>query len=439
MTILAILLGVAVVLLITAVTGYFVAQEFAFMAVDRSRLTAEAAAGDRAAARTLEVTRRTSFMLSGAQLGITVTGLLVGYVAEPLIGSGLGDLLHAGLSRAASAAIGAVLAVLFSTLVQMLFGELVPKNIAIARSTSVAKALAWSTTLYLRAFGWLISFFDRASNRLLSTVGIEPVHDVEQAVTARDLEHIVARSQSSGDLPVELSRVLDRVLDFPSRPAAHAMTPRARAATVRTDEPLRTVLDRMSHQHTRYPVVGATVDDPRGVIDLRDLLALDDAELDAPAGTRMRTPVLLPTSAPLTDVVVELRAAGQEMALLVDEYGGLAGLITLEDVTEELLGELEDEHDDAVEPIQALTDGWEVLGRTSIDEVGRAIGADLPTGVYDTVSGLIMHELSRMATVGDEVSIRLSDGRRLLARVDSVERRVPGAVHLAVTEGADDE
>ena len=190
--VLSLLLGVLVVLAITAVTGYFVAQEFAYMAVDRSQLNARAAAGDAAAERALGVTRRTSFMLSGAQLGITVTGLLVGYVAEPLIGESLGALLGGvGIPTAVGVGIGAVLALLFSTVVQMLFGELFPKNLAIARPEPVARWLAGSTALYLKVFGWLIWVFDQASNLLLRALRIEPVHDVEHAATARDLEHIV--------------------------------------------------------------------------------------------------------------------------------------------------------------------------------------------------------------------------------------------------------
>src|SRR6478735_4810706 len=206
MTLLSIFFGVVVVLLITALTGYFVAQEFAYMSVDRSRLKARAEAGDAGAARALAVTRRTSFMLSGAQLGITVTGLLVGYVAEPLIGRGLGELLGGvGIPTAVGIGIGAVLAVLFSTFVQMLFGELFPKNLAIARPEPVARRLALSTTIYLKLFGWLIWLFDQSSNLLLRALRIEPVHDVELSATVRDLEHIVAHSREAGELPRELS------------------------------------------------------------------------------------------------------------------------------------------------------------------------------------------------------------------------------------------
>lgn len=302
-----VLVGLVVVVLITAVTGYFVAQEFAYMAVNRSRLKAVAESGDAAAARALAITRRTSFMLSGAQLGITVTGLLVGYVAEPLIGRSLGVLLGGtGVPIAVAVTFGAVAAIAVSTLVQMLLGELFPKNLAIARPEPVARALAMSTTIYLRLFGWLIWLFDQSSNLLLRALRIEPVHDVEHSATPRDLEHIVAASRDAGEIPHELSALLDRILDFPTRTAEHAMIPRSRVDVVPAQEPVEAVLTRMATGHTRYPVVGAD-DDPGGVIHLRDLLD-PDARFGT-AETRCRPAVFAPTTLPLPNVVRQLDTA----------------------------------------------------------------------------------------------------------------------------------
>ena len=190
MWVLSLLLGLLVVLAITAATGYFVAQEFAYMAVDRSALRARAEAGDAAAARALKVTQRTSFMLSGAQLGITVTGLVVGYVAEPLIGESIGTLLGGvSVPTGAGVAVGTVAALVLSTVVQMVFGELFPKNLAIARPEPVARALALSTTVYLALFGWIIRLFDAASNALLAALRIEPVHDVRSEEHTSELHH----------------------------------------------------------------------------------------------------------------------------------------------------------------------------------------------------------------------------------------------------------
>ncbi|MGN7779093.1 hemolysin family protein [Mycolicibacterium sp. 22603] len=446
-TALGILLGIVVVSAITALTGYFVAQEFAYMAVDRSRLKARAQAGDSGAARALQVTRRTSFMLSGAQLGITVTGLLVGYVAEPLIGKGLGELLGGlGVPLALGIAIGTVLAMVFSTVVQMVFGELFPKNLAIARPEPVARWLALSTNIYLAVFGWLIKLFDASSNLLLRALRIEPVHDVEHSATARDLEHIVADSREAGDIPEELSTLLDRILDFPTRTTEHAMIPRARVDVVGADESVGAVLTKMATGHTRYPVVGATADDLVGVVHLHDLLEATDPS--ATAGVVCRQAVILPETLPLPSALRTLGEAGDEMALVIDEYGGFAGVLTIEDLAEELVGEIDDEHDkDSADDDVVPTDGgWLVRGDVALDELSRVIGHDLPEGDYETLAGLLIAEFGGLPGVGDAVSVDLGVEpaeliadhppvqRRLDATVQAVEKHVPARVLVSLAD-----
>ncbi|MDO3402171.1 hemolysin family protein [Mycolicibacterium neoaurum] len=460
LTALGILLGIVVVSAITALTGYFVAQEFAYMAVDRSRLKARAQAGDTGATRALQVTRRTSFMLSGAQLGITVTGLLVGYVAEPLIGKGLGELLGGvGVPLGLGIAIGTVLAMVFSTVVQMVFGELFPKNLAIARPEPVARWLALSTNIYLAVFGWLIKLFDASSNLLLRALRIEPVHDVEHSATARDLEHIVADSREAGDIPEELSTLLDRILDFPTRTTEHAMIPRARVDVVGADDPVGAVLTKMASGHTRYPVIGATPDDLVGVVHLHDLL--DAADPSATAGEKCRPAVILPETLPLPSALRALSAAHDEMALVIDEYGGFAGVLTIEDLAEELVGEIDDEHDkdSADDDVVPIDDGWLVRGDVALDELSRVIGHDLPEGDYETLAGLLIAEFGGLPGVGDAVSVDLGVEpaelvadhpplqRRLDATVQAVEKHVPARVLVsladvpvdALQEGAGDE
>lgn len=454
LTALGIGVGILVVLAITALTGYFVAQEFAYMAVDRSRLKARAEGGDNTAARALAVTRRTSFMLSGAQLGITVTGLLVGYVAEPLIGSGLGELLGGvGVPTAVGVAVGTVLAVLFSTVVQMIFGELVPKNLAIARPEPVALWLSLSTTIYLKLFGWLIRLFDASSNLLLRLLRIEPVHDVEHSATPRDLEHIVAASRETGELHPELSTLLDRILDFPTRTAEHAMIPRARVDVVELDEPVANILDKMSRGHTRYPVVGTSSDDLRGVVHLHDLL-----EIETPSGTAetvCRPPVIVPATLSLPDVLTELADAHDEMALVIDEYGGFAGVVTVEDIAEELVGEIADEHDSALstEVITPEGDGWEIRGDAHLDEVSRTLDHELPDGDYETLAGLVITEFGGLPDIGDTVRIELEPDpadlahgqrpprRTLVAEVRDIDKHVPSLLHvtLPTEDGTDHE
>ncbi|MBN1091517.1 HlyC/CorC family transporter [Blastococcus sp. TML/M2B] len=454
---LSLLLGVLVVLGITAVTGYFVAQEFAYMAIDRSTLAARAEAGDPAAARALTVTRRTSFMLSGAQLGITVTGLLVGYVAEPLIGESIGGLLGGvDVPSGVSVGIGAVLALLFSTLVQMLFGELFPKNLAIARPEPVALWLARSTVVYLTLLGWLIRVFDQASNLLLKALRIEPVHDVEHAATARDLEHILEESRESGNLPAELSMMLDRILDFPNQHVEHAMIPRPRVGTVTPADTVGQLRELMAQGHSRYPVLDPATGDVVAVVHLADLLTTT-ADDDAPVTAMARPCLVVSTFTSLPDALRQLTDAGEQMACVIDEYGGFAGVITLEDLAEELVGEITDEHDEEhPEYVPVEGDGvWEMPGDVHVDEVERALAVDLPQGDYETIAGLVIAAAGTLPEPGTRLTVELPpdpgdlvhadepEPRLLSIEVLEVERHVPSRVRLELPDrtaaGADDD
>nr|AGZ94252.1 magnesium and cobalt efflux protein corc [Micromonospora sp. NRRL B-16802] len=435
MWVLSLLLGLLVILVITAATGYFVAQEFAYMAVDRSRLKARAAAGDKAAGRALDVTRRTSFMLSGAQLGITVTALLVGYVAEPLVGKSLGTALGGvGVPTGVGIVVGTVSALLLSTFVQMLFGELFPKNLAISRPEPVAVWLARSTQVYLRVFGWIIAFFDKSSNALLRLFGMEPVHDVEHAASRRDLEYIVSESRDSGDLPAELSMLLDRVLDFPDRDAAHAMVPRARVDVVEPDLTTQELWATMAGGHSRYPVLDER-DDVIGVVHLADLLAVDRDAARTVADI-MRPPVLVPTSMPLPRVVQTLTERRAQLACVLDEHGGLAGVVTVEDLAEELVGEIEDEHDDttvATLPVGPADGAWELAGQLPLDEVERIIGHDLPESDSETLAGLVIELIGELPAPGATAELSL-DAVFLTLEVMELERHVPSLVRLRTEE-----
>lgn len=436
--------GIAVVLAITAFTGYFVAQEFAYLAVDRARLQARAAQGDPVAVRTLGITRRTSFLLSGAQLGITVTGLLVGYVAEPLIGQALAGLVSGGAAGAASLAFGAVVALAFSTLVQMLFGELFPKNYAIARADLVAGRLSRTTAIYLTVFGPLIWVFDRAAEALLRMLRIEPVHDVEHAATASDLERVVEASRESGDISAELSLVLDRILDFPRRDVEHAMVSRVRVDIVRDDTPVPQLRALMATGHTRYPVLDAH----EGIVGVAHLTDVLVAGPDSPlaAADIAREALVLSEFTALPDALRRMDEAGEQLACVVNEYGGFAGILTVEDLAEEIVGEITDEHDPE-EPAYVPTpdDGvWVMAGDVHVDEVERSLLVDLPRGDYETIAGLVIHSIGGLPDEGDSVDIELpidpadlvlggDPGPRFVrAEVLAVENHVPSRVRLTM-------
>lgn len=443
--VLTLLLGVIVTLAIIAACGFFVAQEFAYMSVDRAKLAARAEKGDVQAKRVLAITQRTSFMLSGAQLGITVTGLLIGYVAEPLIGASIGTLLGgAGIDAGVSIAIGTVAALLLATVVTMIFGELYPKNLAIANPEPLARALAVPTRIYLLAFGWLITVFDVAANALLRLVRIEPLEDVDESATARDLEAIVEESRASGDLPDDLSMIIDRILDFPQRDVEHAMIPRSRVDSVHPDTTVGEVRALMATGHTRYPVIGDE-DSPVGVVELIDVLR-GNPDATSPVSSVMRPAVVLPTSMLLPVALERMRRSRNELACVVDEYGNFDGILTIEDLTEEVIGELSDEHDVEIDEVTSVGDAaWTVPGDLHLDELERLIGHDLAAGDVETAAGLVIEAYGDLPGVDTVVRVDLPEragevvqgvlvDRWLEIAVAEVDRHVPSQLVVRLQE-----
>jgi len=435
-----VLIGLLVIAVIIAFNGYFVAQEFSYMAVDRSTLRAMAEKGNKGARRALKVTNRTSFMLSGAQLGITITGLMVGYVAEPLVGESLGRMLGTtGIPPAIGITVGTVFALVLAAVVQMIFGELFPKNLAISNPTPLALGLARSTLLYLTVFGWLISIFDKSSNALLRLIRVEPVHDLDASANADDLEHMVEDSFDSGDLPEDLFVLLDRILDFPDRDVEHAMVPRSRTDFIEPDTSIAEARELMSTSHTRYPVIGDG-EEPLGVLHLSDVLHCKANE-PAPVTKHMRPALIVPTVMSLPEALKEMIETQNEMALVIDEYGGFAGVLTIEDLGEELLGEISDEHDtDEMDQITELgEDKYQVSGSMPIDELERLMGIDIPEGDWETVSGLIIGTMGSLPEIGEELDIEIeqdpediTNGEEtiqvLRAQVRSIDRHIPDDV-----------
>lgn len=426
-----ILSGLLAIVALTVATGYFVAQEFAYMAADRGRLQQMAEAGDRAAERALRVTQKLSFMLSGAQFGITVTALLAGYVAEPLLGTGLAGLLGlTGLSAAAAVSLSMVIALVFATAVQMVLGELLPKNLAIARPEPLATALSSSTLAYLTVAGPVIRLFDASANRLLRALGIEPVEELPQGATPEDLRLIITDARGEGQLDAELSRLLDRGLGFRELVAEQAMTPRVMVHVVQAQEPVIRVVELLDTGRSRFPVYGDDLDDLRGVVGLAEVLTVDpDQRASALIGDIASPALVVPTSLPLPAVLERLRSERRQLACVVDEFGGFAGVVSLEDLAEELVGEIHDEDDLAEDVIEPLGQGlWRVPGRMRVDEIADVTGVELPEhDTYDTVSGLMLSRLGRTAQVGDEIQL---DGVSL--RVTAVTRKVPDSIVLAI-------
>ncbi|WP_156727575.1 hemolysin family protein [Streptomyces apocyni] len=427
-------LGLLAVFVLTAGTGYFVAQEFAYVSADRLALAREAEAGDKRAARALKVLERLSFMLSGAQLGITVTGLVVGFIAEPSVSALLRPVLNGmGVPDGAVSGISVVLAFVLATVVQMVLGELAPKNLALAVPDRLAKSLASSTLAYLKIVGPVVRIFDSTANRLLRRIGIEPVEELHHGATLEELGHLIGESHEQGELPKDTAALLDHALEFSERTLDEVMVPRADAVFVRKGasaaDAVRLIAE---HGHSNYPVLGDHPDDVGGVLGVRELTRLPAESLTSTtAGTLARRPLLLPDTLELPDAVAQMRERGDEFAVVLDEHGGVAGIVTYEDIAEELVGDIADESDTVVELAVADGDGWLVDAGRRLDEVAEATGIELPEEEdYDTVAGLIVDQLGRFPAVGDRVTVELPDGGKAVIDVRGLDRHVPKKIRL---------
>ncbi|WP_369195356.1 hemolysin family protein [Streptomyces djakartensis] len=436
------LLGLLAVFVLTAGTGYFVAQEFAYVSADRLTLAREAEAGDRRAARALTVLERLSFMLSGAQLGITVTGLVVGFIAEPSVSALLRPALSGlGLPDAAVGGVSVVLAFVLATVVQMVLGELAPKNLAIAVPERLAKALAPSTLGYLKVVGPLVHVFDSAANRLLRRVGIEPVEELHHGATLEELGHLIGESHERGALPKDTAALLDHALEFSERTLDEVMVPRADAVFVRKDAGAGEAIGLIArHGHSNYPVLGDHPDDVSGVLGVRELMALPASRVDgATAGELARRPLLLPDTLALPDAVARMREHDDEFAVVLDEHGGVAGIVTYEDIAEELVGDIADESDTVTAVAVGDGGGWLVDAGRRLDEVAEATGVRLPEDDdYDTVAGLVVDRLGRFPTVGDRVTVALPGGGSALIEVRTLDRHVADRVRIGPPPAAEE-
>lgn len=423
----SIALALLAVLVLTLGTGYFVAQEFAFVSADRLTLSQQAAAGDRRAGRAVKVMERLSFMLSGAQLGITVTTLVVGFIAKPALAGVVAPPLAAvGLAGGTLDAVSLLLGFLIATVLQMILGELVPKNLALARSEPLARALASSTLIYMTVAGPLIRLFDSAANRLVRMVGIEPVEELRHGATLEELGHIIGESEAHGHLAENQADLLERALAFSDHTAEEVMVPRVDVVTVNGSARVPELDELIAeYGHTQYPVLGDRLDDVIGIAGLRELtgIPVDRAAL-TPVADIAREALVVPFSVSLPDLVTQMRDRHEEVACVVDEHGGLAGLVTWEDVAEELVGEIVDENDLDTSLAVRRGDAWEVDAGLRIDELALETGIPLPEDDdYDTVGGLVLQRLGRFAVPGDVVTVE---------PVPSVDERAPGHVEIEV-------
>lgn len=412
-------------LVLIAGTGFFVAVEFSLLAVDQAQVQRSIDNKERGAEALMKCLKSLSTQLSSCQLGITLTTLLTGYVMEPSVGKLLTPVLESWGIGAAAAPISLTVAMVLATLLSMVFGELIPKNLAIAAGLPLGRLLARPQLIFTAVFKPFIYLLNGFSNKVLHLFGMEAKEEISGARTPEELNSLLRRSAELGTLDRETARFLSRTLVFSERTAADVMTPRIRMETVHVDDPLDDVIEASRRTgYSRFPVIGDSPDDILGVCHVKKAVAVPRKKREGlVAGTIKSDVVSVPETVHLDDLITELREANLQMAVVLDEYGGTAGVVTLEDLVEEIVGEVSDEHD-PVKPgvLQSASGQWYFPAIMRPDEVNDQVpGLKIPEdGSYETVGGFVMSALGRIPAVGDEVTFE--GGRLLVSRMDG--RRV---------------
>ncbi len=417
-------IGVLAGLLLTIGTGFFVASEFALINLDRSELEARQSRGEKRLGPTIAALKITSTHLSSAQLGITLTTLLTGFLMEPAISSMLADPLRSlGLPEGAVPVVGSITAIVIATLLSMIVGELVPKNFALTLPRQTAKVVVPFQWLFTTVFRPAILFLNGSANAILRAMGVEPKEELSGARTAEELASLVRRSASQGSLDHDTATLLSRTLAFSQHTAQDVMTPRPRVAAVERGDSAQAVIDlARTTGHSRFPVIDDSIDDIVGIVHVKQAVAVPrDRRADVPASALQTEPLRVPETMKLDTLLGELRGRGYQMAIVVDEYGGTAGVTTLEDLVEELVGEVSDEHDRARVDVVRSRNWLTFPGILRPDELKDRAGVTVPEdGPWETVGGFLMAELGRLPEVGDTIEIATGtfrierlDGRRI--------------------------
>jgi len=420
------LLGLGV--LLTVGTAICVASEFSLVALDRPTVADAVSGGDRRARPVLHGVKTLSTQLSSAQVGITVTTLLLGFLAQPSLAALLtGPLRGLGLSESAAGPVAVGLALLLATLFSILIGELVPKNLAIAAPLATAKVVVPLQLVFTVVAKPLIVSFNATANAALRAMGVEPSEELPGARTPDELSSMVRRSAELGMLPAESARHITRSLDLGTRVVEDIATPRTRTVSVRRACRTSDIIDLARRTgHSRFLVIDEDIDNVVGVVHVKRAIAVPfDKRGEVPAGALMTQPARVPTSMRLPPLLAQLRDTGLHMALVVDEYGGTAGIVTLEDIVEEIIGDVTDEHDlvarASADAAREPDGSWSISGLLRPDEVTELTAADVPEDPsWETLGGFVMSRLGRVPAVGD--SVEVDGGRLVVAQMD--RRRV---------------
>jgi len=401
------------VLALVAACGFFVAAEFALVTVDRSAVDQAVTAGNGAAAGLQHELRHLSSHLSGAQLGITLTNLAIGWIAEPAV-SGLIDspLRSVGVSESAVAPIAVAVGLVVSSIITMVFGELVPKNIALALPMETATTTQRPLRLFTAINAGPIRLLNGSANALVRRFGIEPQEELRSARSSTELTSLIQRSADEGTLDADTAELMERSVEFGTRTAGEIMTPRVRQHSLDEGDRAAAVIELARRTgHSRFPVLDeheAVV----GTVHVKNAVALPVQERPTTRVKHlMAKPILVPDSLRLDPLLALLRKESFQMAIVLDEYGDQAGIVTLEDVIEEIVGDIADEHDALGARARLRRDGtWSISGLLRPDEVEDLTGVALPEGdAYDTVAGLVLRLLGRIPLRGDSTEVTVPD------------------------------
>ncbi len=403
------LLGLAILLILAC--GLFVAAEFAFVTVDRGQVDRAAAAGDASAIGVQKALRTLSTQLSGAQVGITITNLAIGFLAEPAIAELLrGPLEDAGVAEGAVGPVAVATGLVLSTLLTMLIGELVPKNVAISLPYVTARLTQVPMRAFTAAARGPINVLNGSANAIVRRLGIEPQEELRSARSVTELASLIQRSADEGTLDADTAELMERSVEFGTRTAGEIMTPRVRTRSLDANDRASAVIALARESgNSRFPVLDDT-DAVVGTVHVKNAVALP---LHERATTKvkhlMAKPIVVPDSLRLDPLLALLRADGFQMAIVLDEYGDHAGIVTLEDVIEEIVGDIADEHDRLGSRGRLRRDGtWSLSGLLRPDEVEDLTGVELPESEdYDTVAGLVLKLLGRVPVPGEQAVVPL--------------------------------
>lgn len=375
------------------------------MTVDRNRVSRLVADGDRSAVRIQGGLRQLSFHLSGAQLGITVSSLLLGLVAEPALGSLIEPLLEGiGVSPATIPAIVVAFALSLGTALQLVFGEVMPKTVAITNSYATAVRVGVPMLFINNLLAPITRFLNAAANRTVRLLGIEPREELQGVRSMEEIELIIRSSSKDGELDPEELTLLTRTIAFAENFSADIMIPRVQVVGLPSESTVSTMLETaVESGHSRFPVYGADLDEILGVAHVKDIFRVPpDARDIELISDHMRPALVIPETQPLDALLVDLRTKGSGLAIVTDEYGGTAGIVTMEDLLEEILGEIEDEHDTS--KVEMEDDGSlsGLLHRHAVEEL---TGYEWPEGRYETLGGLVTANLGRIPEIGDRIEL----------------------------------